>query len=97
VNKNLVTHSSNSVTTQQGFFGSFVKNKKMKTLKFKTNINCSGCVRAVTPFLSNTAGVSSWKVDTENPEKVLTAEGEALDADQVKKAVEKAGFTSVQI
>jgi copper chaperone len=51
----------------------------------------------VTPFLSNTAGVSSWKVDTENPEKVLTVEGEALDADQVKKAVEKAGFTSVQI
>ena len=41
----------------------------MKTLKFKTNINCGGCVSKVTPFLNNQEGVESWEVDTVNPDK----------------------------
>jgi copper chaperone len=66
----------------------------METLKFKTNINCGGCIKAVTPFLEKTQGIQSWKVDTENPEKILTVEAEGIDAQQVKGVVEKAGFTA---
>lgn len=63
----------------------------MNTLKFKTNINCGGCIKAVTPQLNNIAGIS-WKVDTDNPEKILTVETEHATPGQIKQAVEKAGF-----
>jgi copper chaperone len=64
----------------------------METLKFKTNINCSGCVKAVTPHLEKAEGIVSWQVDTENPDKILTVQAEGTNAGQVKQAVEKAGF-----
>ncbi|RYY86379.1 MAG: copper chaperone [Chitinophagaceae bacterium] len=62
--------------------------------QFKTNINCGGCVAAVTPHLNGEKAISTWKVDTQNPEKVLTVETEDLDANQVCALVHKAGFTA---
>ena len=64
----------------------------METLKFKTNINCSGCIKSITPFLDKAEGVKSWQVDTVNPEKILTVEAEGTNADSLKQVVEKAGF-----
>lgn len=64
----------------------------MTTFKFKTNINCGNCVRSVTPFLNELDGLDSWKVDTENPDKVLTVEGDEVTIDQVTKAIKTAGF-----
>jgi hypothetical protein len=32
----------------------------MKTLQFKTNINCGGCIKAVTPTLNEQAGAGNW-------------------------------------
>jgi copper chaperone len=69
----------------------------METIRFKTNINCGGCIKAVTPFLDKADGVKSWQVDTNNPEKILTVEAEGADAQAVKKVVEKAGFKAEQI
>lgn len=69
----------------------------MKTLKFKTNINCGSCVRAVTPHLNKLEGVSTWQVDTENPEKILEVNTETLDASIIKNTVEKAGFKAEQV
>lgn len=66
----------------------------MKTYRFKTNINCGGCLAAVTPHLNGNREIVSWKVDTANPAKLLTVETENLDKDQVKKVVEEAGFTA---
>lgn len=66
----------------------------MPTAKFKTNINCGGCIKAVTPFLNKTAGIVSWNVDTDNPDKILSVEYDGTDAGQIKKEVEKAGFTA---
>ncbi|NLN32952.1 MAG: heavy-metal-associated domain-containing protein [Flavobacteriaceae bacterium] len=63
----------------------------MKTYKFKTNINCSGCVAGVTPFLNKLEGIN-WKVDIDNPEKTLTVEGEEISEEEILKAVKKAGF-----
>jgi len=65
----------------------------MSTLQFKTNINCSGCVARVTPKLNETKGVKSWKVDTENPDKILTVEMEAPGSESIVEAVKKAGFS----
>lgn len=69
----------------------------MGTIRFKTNINCGGCIKAVTPFLDKAEGVKSWQVDTNNPEKILTVEAEGADAQALKKVVEKAGFKAEQI
>ncbi|MBL7783938.1 MAG: heavy-metal-associated domain-containing protein [Saprospiraceae bacterium] len=63
----------------------------MKELKFKTNINCMGCVAKFTPHIENTEGVESWEVDTTTPDKMLTVKGE-LSEEEVKDIVNKAGF-----
>ena len=64
----------------------------MKTLQFKTNINCSACIKAVTPHLNELDSVESWQVDTENPDKTLTVESEDGNQKEVIDAVTKAGF-----
>lgn len=69
----------------------------MEKLKFKTNINCSGCIAAVTPHLNNAEGIKNWAVDTTNPDKILTVEVEGIDADEVADTVEKAGFKATEI
>jgi copper chaperone CopZ len=63
----------------------------METIKFNTNIKCSGCVAKVTPFLNDALGEDNWEVDYNNPSKVLTVVGEK-DQAKVIRAVEKAGY-----
>lgn len=63
----------------------------METLRFKTNINCSGCVAKVTTFLNETVGEGNWQVDTKNPEKTLTVQTK-LSQDQIQNSVKAAGF-----
>lgn len=69
----------------------------MKTLKFKTTINCGNCVKAVTPHLNKLEGVEEWNVNTDNPNKVLEVKTDTLDAQTIKNTVEKAGFKAEQI
>ena len=64
----------------------------MKTLKFKTNINCSNCVATAKPFLDSLPEATTWEVDTANPEKILTVKGEAVTAPDVIEKVKQAGF-----
>jgi copper chaperone len=65
----------------------------MKTLKFKTNLNCSSCVAAVKPYLDAVKNVEGWEVDTKNPEKILTVKGDDIAADNIIQNVTKAGYT----
>jgi copper chaperone CopZ len=67
-------------------------NNNNKTLKFKTNINCSGCVAKVTPFLNNADGICHWDVNTENKDKVLSVHSEGISEEEVIKKVQEAGF-----
>tara|TARA_R110002072_G_scaffold241151_2_gene399935 strand:- start:781 stop:993 length:213 start_codon:yes stop_codon:yes gene_type:complete len=69
----------------------------MKTLKFKTNINCGGCVSKVTPFLNKQEGVDNWEVDTNNPDKILTIESNGATEDEVKTTLQKVGFKAESI
>ena len=64
----------------------------METLKFKTNINCGGCVKAVTPKLNQVDSIKSWRVDTDNPDKILEVQSETGDQQPVIEAVKRAGF-----
>jgi copper chaperone CopZ len=64
----------------------------MSTLRFKTTINCGGCLKAVTPALNQEVGANNWQVDTANPDKILTVNTATATPAQVMKAVEAAGF-----
>jgi copper chaperone len=64
----------------------------MKTVKYKTNINCGGCINSVTPFLNELDNIDTWKVDIENPDKILHVELEDENEQIVIETVKKAGF-----
>jgi copper chaperone len=63
----------------------------METIKFKTNIKCSGCIATVTPFLNEALGQENWQVDINDPSKVLTVMGKNNE-EKVIEALEKAGY-----
>ncbi|MDR6301752.1 heavy-metal-associated domain-containing protein [Mesonia maritima] len=69
----------------------------MKTLKFKTNINCGGCVSKVTPFLNKQDGVERWEVDTGNPDKILTVESKGATDEDIETTLKKIGFKAEKI
>ena len=64
----------------------------MKTLQFKTNINCRDCVAKVSPQLNQEKDIRNWRVDTDNPNKILFVETEHLTAQQVIESLKKTGF-----
>lgn len=64
----------------------------MKELKFKTNINCGGCVAKVTPLLDKEESIASWAVDTQNPDRILTVKTENATEADVINTVKQAGF-----
>jgi copper chaperone len=64
----------------------------MKTLKFKTNIKCGGCIATVTPHLNALDGVENWKVDLENPDRVLSVESSGATESQIIDSVITAGY-----
>jgi copper chaperone len=64
----------------------------MITLRFKTNINCGGCIAKVTPFLNAEKSILKWEVDTKHPDKILTVEGENLKQENIISKVREAGY-----
>ena len=62
------------------------------TLKFETDLNCGGCVAAVTPSLDREETIEHWSVDTADPRKTLTVEGDTISAETVERLVAEAGF-----
>ena len=67
----------------------------MYVLKFKTNIKCAACVNTVTPFMEKIAGLKSWSVDIQNPDRILTAEVESGEvADAIQTALRAAGYSA---
>lgn len=64
----------------------------MENLKFKTNINCGGCVSKVTPQLDHIEGIENWKVNLQDPEKILTVNSNGVSEKEIIDTVEKVGF-----
>jgi copper chaperone len=69
----------------------------MKTLKFKTNINCNGCIAKVTPSLNQVKGILTWDVDISNPLKILSVETENINEDEIITMVKNAGYKAEKI
>lgn len=63
----------------------------MDKLKYKTNINCGGCIKTVTPYLDAIKGIN-WSVETANKKKILTVTGDNIESEIVIGKVKEAGF-----
>jgi len=72
------------------------KRNIMKTLKFKTTIKCNGCVKTVTPFLDKSNNIENWRVDLENPDRIMTVETSG-EADEVKYLLSEAGYKAEEL
>jgi copper chaperone len=64
----------------------------MENLRFKTSLKCNGCVNAITPGMQSISSIESWKVDLENPDKLLEIEASSDVTEEVLTAVKKAGY-----
>ncbi|MDP4206990.1 MAG: heavy-metal-associated domain-containing protein [Bacteroidota bacterium] len=69
----------------------------MTTLKFKTSINCNGCVAKVSPFLDNTNGIDKWEVELTNPQKILTIETSSLKEEDIIEGLKNIGYRAEKI
>ena len=63
----------------------------MKSYKFKTNINCDGCINSVTPYLNELKG-AEWNVDTNDKRKVLEVKTDSLTEKEIIDKVHEAGY-----
>ncbi|GAC1310142.1 MAG: hypothetical protein NVSMB24_26820 [Mucilaginibacter sp.] len=70
----------------------------METLKFKTNINCGGCIATVTPALNELKDIQHWEVDTATPDKILTVKAEdSLTAVQIIDTLKQKGYKAEKV
>lgn len=68
-----------------------------KEFKFKTTLNCGGCVSKVQSDLDNAEGICHWNVDTANPDKILTVSSNGIAADEVAAIIKNKGFKAEPI
>ncbi len=61
-------------------------------IKFKTNINCGGCISKVKPILDSTEGIIEWNVDTTVKDKVLTVKASGITDSQLIDTINRAGY-----
>jgi copper chaperone len=86
---------------KMGFIAS-IQNKikgektRKKTLKFKTTLQCDGCVNKVKPHLNSISQIESWEVNLQHSKKILKAVIPYHSKDEtiqsVMQALEKEGY-----
>lgn len=69
----------------------------MGTKQFKTNIMCGSCIAKVTPVLNEIVGENNWKIDTQNPKKILTVNREDSKENDIINALQKVGYKAEEL
>ena len=64
----------------------------MSEARFKTTIQCSGCLSKVTLKLNEILEEQSWSVDLESDDRILTVNDDNVSVDAVVSAVKSVGF-----
>lgn len=64
----------------------------MSEVRFKTTIQCNGCLSKVTPKLNEILEEQSWSVDLESDDRILTVNDDNVSIDAVVSAVKSVGF-----
>lgn len=68
-----------------------------QTYRFKTTLNCGGCVSKVKSDLDQAAGIEEWEVNIDNPDKILTVKATNIDPNEVVQIVKSKGFQAEKI
>lgn len=68
-----------------------------KDLRFKTNLNCGGCVSKVKPALDHAEGICEWSVDTAGSDKILTVRSQGTTEEEIIAMIKSKGFTAEPI
>jgi copper chaperone len=66
-------------------------------MKFKSNINCQNCVAKVKNTLDGLVGENSWKVDTDNPAKILEVSNNDITPSEIVNKLKRIGFIAEEI
>ena len=64
----------------------------MSEARFKTTIQCNGCLSKVTPKLNEFLEEQSWSVDLESDDRILTVNNDNVSVDAVVSAVKSVGL-----
>jgi len=64
----------------------------MSEARFKTTIQCNGCLSKVTPKLNEFLEEQSWSVDLESDDRILIVNDDNVSVDVVVSAVKSVGF-----
>ncbi|HET8886420.1 MAG TPA: cation transporter [Salinimicrobium sp.] len=68
-----------------------------KMLKFKTTLNCGGCVSKVQADFDKAEGIQDWNVDIDNADKILTVNSKGITEEEVINIVKSKGFKAEPI
>jgi len=68
-----------------------------KMLKFKTNINCNGCLSSLKPVLDQAEGICHWEVDLYDENKILTVKSTGITGEEVIRKIKQMGFIAFEI
>ena len=66
-------------------------------LKFKTTLNCGGCVSKVQADFDKAEGIQDWNVDIDNADKILTVNSKGITEEEVINIVKSKGFKAEPI
>ena len=71
---------------------SYNKEQNMETIRYRTNIGCSSCIKAASFFLDDNAQILDWHIDTNHPENILTIRGLQVNKQKIIQELSFAGF-----
>jgi len=63
---------------------------------YKSNIKCGACVNTVSSVLDNNDKVKSWKVDLENPDRILDIDTD-LNQEELNDLLGKVGYAVEEV
>ena len=69
----------------------------MKELKFKSNINCTGCLSKVKPVLDSEDKIETWEVDLQSDDRILTLKTNDMEVEEVQGKLAEVGFEAEEI
>jgi copper chaperone CopZ len=58
---------------------------------------CGSCIAKVTPVLNEVVGENNWKVDIQNPKKILTLTTDDAGKSEVIKSLIKVGYKAEEL
>ena len=69
----------------------------MKELKFKSKINCTGCLSKVKPVLDSEDRIETWEVDLQSDDRILTVKTNGMEVEEVQGKLAEVGFEAEEI